>query len=83
MKLEIEGSYTVELSFCGNGNNAESKLLKKAFKNSNCEINTINNIGTIKSSDSFDKNKLAGSNDDLSVLNNEIYTNNDGTFLNI
>ena len=79
MKLEIEGSYTVELSFCGNGNNAESKLLKKAFKNSNCEIN----IGTIKSSDSFDKNKLIGSNDDLSVLNNEIYNNNDGAYLNI
>lgn len=31
--LGIEGSYTVELSFCGNGNNAEARILKKAFSN--------------------------------------------------
>ena len=29
--LGIEGSYTIEISFCGNGDNTEAKLLKKAF----------------------------------------------------
>lgn len=33
LKLGITAAYTVELSFCGNGNNKESRILKNAFKN--------------------------------------------------
>lgn len=31
LNMRVEGSYTIELSFCGNGNNAESKILNRAF----------------------------------------------------
>ena len=32
MGTGVEGAYTVELSFCGNGNNRESRILKNAFQ---------------------------------------------------
>ena len=39
-ELGIEGSYTIEASFCGNGNNKESKLFKRFLPS-----NPNNNIG--------------------------------------
>jgi hypothetical protein len=55
--LNVEGSYTIEASFCANGNNKESKLLKAYLDDpDNNFINMINNLVSLNDKMRIKKN---------------------------
>lgn len=78
---KIEGIYTIESSFCSNGNNKEKKIIKNYFKDMEKEIisddNTVDNGKDSRCSSSQDSNKLTINN--INKKNNSSRNNREVT----